>query len=367
MAPVQPILPVAVDSSRLGRVRRAELRADVPAPIPVSLSSEEGEGTLVSFPAPIKHLDGFGIVYQPPAANTRADFYILWPGASGNNGAANAGDSDNDDSTLSHFVVTGLRKNARKVLSVVLEGHPRPFTIVLVQTDDDSAALSVQFDLPASSSTATPLIAPGQEPVPTPSFAAKSSPQGTPSLFPAGWDGTRVPISAARLNGFLTKIKGYPSFVKLKPEMYQGIEAVETPKDSGYDAWPGGLRAKIVRVLRDHRLDAVGFEARLDNFSDKDFVYDPNALGVRVEASPTDSKGNLATGHPSDELYRARLAEAGGRVVARGSSTVFFVVAMSEEGGSNDLSPRNKFRLVLEAPQPYPSRVATNARPDYSK
>src|SRR6202049_1886132 len=93
--------------------------------------------------------------------------------------------------------------------------------------------------------------------------------------------------SAARLLGFLDKVKAYPTLKVSAPEVFRNMEVAEPNSESSLD----GLKLTLRRVIRDESLDSVGFDVELANQSDKDFLYDPESLGVRV----------------GDEVYREAL------------------------------------------------------------
>ena len=60
--------------------------------------------------------------------------------------------------------------------------------------------------------------------------------------------------------------------------MFRNMEVAEPNSESSLD----GLKLTLRRVIRDESLYSVGFDVELANQSDKDFLYDPESLGVRV-------------------------------------------------------------------------------------
>jgi hypothetical protein len=133
--------------------------------------------------------------------------------------------------------------------------------------------------------------------------------------------------SPARLLGFLDKVKAFPSLKVSAPEMFQNMDIAEPNSDSSLD----GLTITLRRVLRDNSLDSLGFEVELANKGNKDFLYDPESLGVRV----------------GDEVYKESVSDAGGLVPAGKVQTAFFVVTGTALGSRNDLAVTNKFAVVL--------------------
>ena len=137
----------------------------------------------------------------------------------------------------------------------------------------------------------------------------------------------RKQASPARLLGFLDKLKGYPTLKVSAPEMFCNMEVAEPNSESGQD----GLQVILRRVLRDDNIDALGFEIELSNRSGKDFLYDPESLGVRVGA----------------EVYPETICDAEGIVRAGKILPAFFVVSGTATGDKNDLAVTNKFDILL--------------------
>jgi hypothetical protein len=133
--------------------------------------------------------------------------------------------------------------------------------------------------------------------------------------------------SPARLLGFLDKLKAYPSLKTSAPEIFQNMEVAEPNSESSLD----GLKVTLRRVIRDEGLDSIGFEVELANQTNKDFLYDPESLGVRI----------------GDEVYPQAVSDAGGLVQAGKRLPAFFVVAGTATGGRNDLAVTNKFDVML--------------------
>jgi hypothetical protein len=135
------------------------------------------------------------------------------------------------------------------------------------------------------------------------------------------------PVSPGRLLGFLDKVKAYPTLKISAPEMFKNMEVAEPNSESSFD----GLNVTLRRVIRDESLDSIGFEVELNNPSGKDFLYDPESLGIRV----------------GEEVYPEAMSDAEGVVGAGKTLPAFFVVSGSATGGRNDLAVNNKFDIVL--------------------
>jgi hypothetical protein len=134
-------------------------------------------------------------------------------------------------------------------------------------------------------------------------------------------------VSPARLLGLLDKVKAYPSLKVSAPEIFRNMKVAEPNSESSLD----GLKVSLRRVIRDETLDSLGFDVELANQSEKDFLYDPESLGVRV----------------GDEIYPEAISDAGGIVEAGKTMPAFFVVAGTATGGRNDLAVTNKFDIVM--------------------
>jgi hypothetical protein len=134
-------------------------------------------------------------------------------------------------------------------------------------------------------------------------------------------------VSPGRLLGFLDKLKAYPTLKVSAPEMFKNMEVAEPDSQSSVD----GLNVTLRRVIRDDALDSVGFEIEFSNQSGKDFLYDPESLGIRV----------------GDEVYPEAISDAAGAVGAGKTLPAFFVVSGSANGERNDLAVSNKFDIVL--------------------
>jgi hypothetical protein len=164
--------------------------------------------------------------------------------------------------------------------------------------------------------------------VPDPSFVVifGDSPSNTVSN-PRDVLAKSKPASPARLLGFLDKVKAYPTLKVSAPELFRTMEVAEPNSESSVE----GLRLTLRRVIRDDSLDSLGFDVELANQSNKDFIYDPESLGVRI----------------GDEVYPETVSDAGGIVEAGKTVPAFFVVAGTATGDRNDLAVTNKFDIMM--------------------
>jgi hypothetical protein len=200
--------------------------------------------------------------------------------------------------------VKALREGVRQNLNVMLKG--RVYPIVLDYSDQHDYAVLFSFKQ-------KPAV-PGAD-----SSTAQEHPQ-------------KKQISTARLLGFLDKIKAYPTFSKVQPAMYIGVDVNEPgAHGKGIDNTEH-LQSEIKRVLRDDALDAIGFEIELSNKTNQMVYYDPEGFAVRV----------------GQEVYQQTISDAPGKLDANAKQTVYFVIAGSAVSTHrNDLSVYNDFSTVI--------------------
>ena len=254
------------------KVVRMPLNQDEPAVVKTGTNGI----TTVEFPYKIEALDGFGFS-RNPAPNGPNLFQISF-----NKGT-------------NFLSLKAMREGVEGNLTVVVDGKVYS---LLCKADPDPSFVVIFEDTAAS-------------------FV--SSPRGLLAK--------RKQASPARLLGFLDKLKGYPTLRVSAPEMFRNMEVAEPNSISGQE----GLQVILRRVLRDEKLDALGFEIELSNRSGKDFLYDPESLGVRV----------------GDEVYPETICDAEGVVRPGKTLPAFFVVSGSATGDRNDLAVTNKFDILI--------------------
>ena len=249
------------------KVVRMGLNQNEPAQVKVGLQGI----TTLEFPAKIEAIDGYGFSQQPDAER---DLFQL----SYNKGT-------------NFFSLKALKAGARANLTVVI--NQKVYALFCEENSD-------------------------------PSFVVIF---GAPGSQPAG--GEKKIASAARLLGFLDKVKGYPTLKTTAPDAVSGLSVAEPNKKTAAD----GIETVLARVIRDDSLDSVGFEVQLNNRTQNDFYFDPEGFGVRI----------------GDEVYQQSVSDAGGIVPASTSVPAFFVVTGTATGGRNDLAVNNNFDLVIRA------------------
>jgi hypothetical protein len=266
--------PVLVSGSQnlASKVVRMPLNQDEPAVVKTGTNGI----TTLEFPYRIEALDGFGFSLNPAPGGP--DLFQI----SFNKGT-------------NFLSLKAIREGAEGNLTVVVDGK----VYSLFCTQDPDPSFVVIFE----DNTAKPV----------------SNPRDVLARYKQ--------VSPARLLGFLDKVKAYPTLKVSAPEIFRNMEVAEPNSESSVD----GLNVTLRRVIRDDALDSVGFEVEFSNQSGKDFLYDPESLGIRV----------------GEEVYPEAISDAAGAVSAGKTLPAFFVVSGSANGERNDLAVSNKFDIVL--------------------
>jgi hypothetical protein len=268
-----PLIGIA-DGNLASKVIRLQLSQDQPTEIKLGTQGI----TTIEFPEKIEALDGFGFSANP-LPNGPDLFQISF-----NKGT-------------NFLSLKAIRPGVEGNLTVVIGG--KVYAIFCKEAPD--ASFVVIFH---ENETKNSAVASGE--------------QRPPPMKPA---------SAARLLGFLDKVKGFPTLKVSAPEVYQNLDVAEPNSQSVIN----GIEVNLKRVIRDDALDSLSFEIQLRNKTDKDFFYDPESLGVRT--------GN--------EVYQQSVSDAGGMVPAGKMQTAFFIITGGANGDRNDLAVTNKFDVVL--------------------
>lgn len=133
----------------------------------------------------------------------------------------------------------------------------------------------------------------------------------------------------AQLAGLLAKAKDYAVLASSSPQVLGGLQVAEPGKTINMG---NGVESTIRRVLKDDGLESVALEVEINNRSQKDFLYDPQGLQVRVK----------------DQVYSAAMEDAAGIVKAQTSTVIFFLVHETGLGRQIDLTPESDFDLVVK-------------------
>ena len=77
--------------------------------------------------------------------------------------------------------------------------------------------------------------------------------------------------------------------------------------------------------------DTLVFRLRFENAGNKEVVYQPQLLAVRI----------------GDDVYYASIADASGIVPPKATTTGFFAISGSPNGGRANLSVKNAFSVIV--------------------
>jgi len=155
-------------------------------------------------------------------------------------------------------------------------------------------------------------------------------------------------VTPTRLLALLDKAKAFPLLKKQQPEAVAGAEARtfgDKPQVTDFNDY----EIRIEEVFRFNPEDTLVFHVTLRNKYNEEIRYLPESFCVRV--------GN--------RLYHQSISDAPGVLPPNASSTVYFAVTGTPDGGRNELSLKNDFSvLVSRLPsQPISSTATTPPTP----
>ena len=157
-------------------------------------------------------------------------------------------------------------------------------------------------------------------------------------------------ITPTRLLALLDKAKAFPLPKKQQPEAVAGAEARtfgDKPQVTDFNDY----EIHIEEVFRFNPEDTLVFHVTLRNKYAEEIRYLPESFRVRV--------GN--------RLYHQSISDAPGVLPPNASSTVYFAITGTPDGGRNELSLKNEFNvLVSRLPSPPTSSSATTLPPQES-
>jgi hypothetical protein len=152
-------------------------------------------------------------------------------------------------------------------------------------------------------------------------------------------------VTPTRLLAMLDKAKAFPLLKKQQPEAVAGAEA-RTFGDEPQVTDFNDCEIRIEEVFRFNPEDTLVFHVTLRNKSEHPICYLPESFCVRV--------GN--------RLYHQSISDAPGVLPACATSTVYFAVTGTPDGGRNELSLKNDFTVLVTRTSPLPPEgISTNA------
>jgi len=134
-------------------------------------------------------------------------------------------------------------------------------------------------------------------------------------------------VSPEVLLGLLDRAKGYALVRSQYPEAVQQIEYAAPGSTSYYR----DFQVTVEEVFRFDPEDTVVLRVRFDNSSDREVIYQPQRLAVRV----------------GQNVYYASMADASGIVPPRATTFGYFAITGTPRGGRANLSIKNIFSVIV--------------------
>ena len=147
--------------------------------------------------------------------------------------------------------------------------------------------------------------------------------------------GIRRRVSPELLLGLLDRAKSFGLMQTQYPEAVQQIEHA-TPATVSYYR---DFHVTVEEVFRFDPEDTLVFRLRFENAGDKEVIYQPQRLAVRV----------------GQEIYYASISDASGIVPPKATTAGFFAITGTPRGGRANLSIKNAFSIIV-------SRVERDAK-----
>lgn len=152
---------------------------------------------------------------------------------------------------------------------------------------------------------------------------------------------TAPQVTPTRLLALLDKAKAFPLLKKQQPAAVAGAEARtfgDEPQVTDFNDY----EIRIEEVFRFSPEDTLVFHVTLRNKSEHSIRYLPESFCVRV--------GN--------RLYHQSISDAPGLLPPHASSTVYFAITGTPDGGRNELSLKNEFSVLVSRLASLPASAA---------
>lgn len=134
-------------------------------------------------------------------------------------------------------------------------------------------------------------------------------------------------VSPEVLLGLLDRAKSHALIAQQYPEAAQQIEHA-TP---GSVTYYRDFCVTVEEVFRFDPEDTLVFRVRFENNAEREVVYQPQRLAVRVGTN----------------VYYASIADASGTIPPKAATTGFFAITGTPRGGRANLSVQNRFSVVV--------------------
>ena len=129
------------------------------------------------------------------------------------------------------------------------------------------------------------------------------------------------------LLGLLDRAKSFGLVQTQYPEAVQQIERTTPGSVSLYE----DFKVTIEEVFRFDPEDTLVFRVRIESTGDKEVIYQPQRLAVRV----------------GQDVYYASIADASGIVPPKATTAAFFAITGTPRGGRANISPKNAFSVIV--------------------
>lgn len=306
----------AGEPAAVNPVLQAEIDEFTPTVIPTSSIRT----TTIMFPIPIDDVQGTG--FTPDPSKVDGDFLI---------------------SVRTRYIsLTAQRDGIRRNLNVIAGGKNYPLDIIPASPPSDAAySVILRLKAPTPSAAALAPFADTQRRFEQGEFDASGIPSRRSLSKPAG---PLKSAGGARILGVLDQIKllsGQGSFedARKAAALMDGVTLVAKSDSTDHLDY----KVTVTHVLRNSKLDALGFAVLVKNTSGRAIRFDPESFSVRV-------------GDPTRGLLLRQVTSDIAPTLAPGvERRAFFVVIGTAEGAPNWVDPNNRFAVSLEyAPEGNP-------------
>ena len=162
-------------------------------------------------------------------------------------------------------------------------------------------------------------------------FTASDQPYGSVTFYEDEITGRSASfqrrVTPEVLLGLLDRAKSFDLLQKQYPEAVQQIDHVAPGTVSYYR----DFRVIVDEVFRFDPEDTLVFRLRLVSTGDKEVVYQPQRLAVRV----------------GEDVYYASIVDASGIVPPKATTAAYFAITGTPRGGRANISVKNSFSIVV--------------------
>lgn len=163
-------------------------------------------------------------------------------------------------------------------------------------------------------------------------FTASDQPYGSVTFYEDELTGRSASfqrrVTPEVLLGLLDRAKSFDLLQKQYPEAVQQIDHVTPGTVSPYR----DFRVIVEDVFRFDPEDTLVFRLRFESSGDKEVIYQPQRLAVRV----------------GQDIYYASIVDASGIVPPKATTAAYFAITGTPRGGRANLSVKNSFSVIVE-------------------